>query len=384
MRFSRIRLENWRNFTAVDAALENRVFIVGANASGKSNLLDAFRFLRDVARTEGGGLQQAVAQRGGVSRLRSLSARASSDIVIDVELSDRDSYQWRYRLAFNKGSNKNDLPHIMQEKVWGADGRVILYRPDADDAADPVRRNQTLLEQVIANRDFRDIADFFDAVAYLHVVPQIVRDTSRVFEGEMLAFGSDLLEQIAAKDARTQKPRLKRIERAIQIAIPQLSNLRLKRDSRGIAHLEGKYDHWRPRGAWQNEQDFSDGTLRLIGLLWALQEGNDPLLLEEPELSLHPGVVKELPQMIYSILRAPKQTIRQVIISTHSKDLLSDPGIDANEVLLLSPSEEGTTIQRGADLADVHDQLDAGFNLGEVVLSRTKPDNLSQLALFDD
>ena len=48
MQFSRIKLENWRNFSISEADLQTRAFIVGANASGKSNFLDVFRFLRDL------------------------------------------------------------------------------------------------------------------------------------------------------------------------------------------------------------------------------------------------------------------------------------------------------------------------------------------------
>ena len=65
MSFSKFYLENLRNFARVDVALQQRMFLVGPNASGKSNLLDVFRFLRDLVRV-GGGLEQAVADRGGV------------------------------------------------------------------------------------------------------------------------------------------------------------------------------------------------------------------------------------------------------------------------------------------------------------------------------
>ena len=53
MRVTRLILKNWKNFPSVDVALGARVFLVGPNASGKSNLLDAIRFLRDVV-VEGG------------------------------------------------------------------------------------------------------------------------------------------------------------------------------------------------------------------------------------------------------------------------------------------------------------------------------------------
>ena len=49
MRIDHLSLMNWRNFKTVDVSLGNRLFVVGPNASGKSNLLDALRFLRDVA-----------------------------------------------------------------------------------------------------------------------------------------------------------------------------------------------------------------------------------------------------------------------------------------------------------------------------------------------
>ena len=66
---SRIALKNWRNFRQVDVQLNERAFVVGPNASGKSNFLDAFKFLRDISK-QGGGLQKAVNDRGGISGYR--------------------------------------------------------------------------------------------------------------------------------------------------------------------------------------------------------------------------------------------------------------------------------------------------------------------------
>src|SRR3990172_7203868 len=49
LRFSSLRLQNWKNFVRIEVDLQNRVFLVGPNAAGKSNFLDVFRFLRDLA-----------------------------------------------------------------------------------------------------------------------------------------------------------------------------------------------------------------------------------------------------------------------------------------------------------------------------------------------
>ena len=53
-----LKVKNWRNFRDIDVALRERQFVVGPNASGKSNFLDLFRFLRDIAKPEGGGFKR--------------------------------------------------------------------------------------------------------------------------------------------------------------------------------------------------------------------------------------------------------------------------------------------------------------------------------------
>jgi predicted ATPase len=61
MLVQRLILQNWRNFQHADIRLRDVTYIVGANATGKSNLLDVFRFLRDICNPTDGGLQAAVA-----------------------------------------------------------------------------------------------------------------------------------------------------------------------------------------------------------------------------------------------------------------------------------------------------------------------------------
>ena len=89
MLISRLTLKNSRNFQhADDIPLRQRQFIVGPSASGKSNLLYVFRFLRDIAKFDGGGFQKAVKNRGGVSKMRCLAARRDPEIFIDISLSN--------------------------------------------------------------------------------------------------------------------------------------------------------------------------------------------------------------------------------------------------------------------------------------------------------
>lgn len=377
-RFTGLSLENWRNFVSADVELQRRAFLVGPNASGKSNLLDAFRFLYDIAAV-GGGFQEAVRRRGGVSGMRALAARRYSDVGIRVTVgNDEEEARWEYELRFAQDNIRR--PFVKQETV-SRNGEVLLERPNTEDEADPQRKSQTYLEQVNVNREFREMVDFMGSVRYRHIVPQLVRDPDRSIGRENDPFGGDFLDQLARTQARTLRSRLRRITKALQVAVPQLQDLELQRDERGTPHLRGRYEHWRSQGAWQSEQELSDGTLRLLGFLWSVIEGDGPLLLEEPELSLHPEVVRHLPQLI---ARAQRGGGRQIIMSTHSADLLQDSGIGMDEVLLLIPADEGTRVHTAGWNLEIRRLLEAGLSMADATIPYTRPENSGQLTMFAD
>lgn len=381
MRFTRLELKNWKNFTQVNVGLASRVFLVGPNATGKSNFLDAFRFLRDLA-LEGGGLAKALSEevRGGIGKVRSLFARGHNmEIMLRATVQDSTKAGWRYELAFTHESLKNPRPRVEREIVHRirADGREekVLNRPDDPDRRDKELLTQTAIQQVTANQLFRKLAEFFKEISYLHLVPQLLREQQapRTNGIGYDPFGRDLLDRI--RNAPYQRPRLHKIEKVLKVVASQLDELHLEIDEHGRPHLQGKCQHWRPHGAFQNETQFSDGTLRLIGLLWVLQEKGGPLLLEEPELSLHTAIVRKLASFI---ARAQKQGHgRQVILSTHSENLLMDIGIAPEEVLMIRPAEEGSEIIEGASVQAIVRLMQAGIPASEAVLPRTETNQMS-------
>jgi energy-coupling factor transporter ATP-binding protein EcfA2 len=252
MHFTRIQLKNWRNFVSVDLRLGERLFITGPNASGKSNLLDVFRFLRDIAKT-GGGLQQAVKERGDLSRIRCLAARRYPDVEIEVELKDLDGPEpkaWRYSIGLRQEPRGQRRVLLTHERVW-LNGQQLLNRPDANDDKDELRLTETNLEHIAANKEFRPIAEVFQKTLYLHLVPQLLKFphlANRETVGED-PFGVRFLERVMETPDKTRKARLKRIEEALRIAVPELKNLTDIRDEKGLPHLEAVYQHWRPQGA---------------------------------------------------------------------------------------------------------------------------------------
>lgn len=385
MLITKLTLKNWRNFKKVDVSLRERVYVIGPNASGKSNLLDVFRFLRDVAKPEGGGLQKAVKDRGGITKLRCLLARKDPEVSIAVELAERIDAEpiWRYVLGF-KGEGKGQHRLVVSRELVEdlRDGSRPLDRPNEKDRGDIDRLTQTHLEQINTNKAFREIADFFANVTYLHLVPQLLKYADQLggYRLEDDPFGQAFLERIAKTPDKTRNARLSKIENVLRVCVPNMRNLRFVRDkATGAPHLEAHYEHWRPDAGWQREDQFSDGTLRLLGIMWSLLDGDSLLLLEEPELSLNEDIVRRIHQLLWRMQRQAKYR-RQVFITTHSDALLQDRSIDPREVLRLEPTADGT--QAVGPSKEDEALVAAGYSVAEALLPKVRPAQVDQLSLF--
>jgi predicted ATPase len=391
MILKKMTLRNWKNFQNCEVDLTERCFIIGANASGKSNFMDALRFLRDIAK-QSGGLQTAVEERGGFTKIRCLATKGTraKNISITVELGNANEEQnlWRYHLDFvhiGGGVIKSQVKIISEEVYLIKEKKYILKRPNKTEDEETFK--YTYLEQAQTNRDFRELHTFFQNIEYLNVIPQMVRESSSMVSSLTKEdyYGRNFLEKLAKMNERTRNSYFKKINTSLKIAVPQLENLQFVKDKMGIPHLEAKYIHWRATGSKQQEEQFSDGTLRLIGFLFALLDSKGVVLLEEPEINLHSGIISQIPEFISKIQRSKKSKFdSQILITTHSYDILSSPGISAEEVLLLENTQEGTTIKKVANIKELKSIVDAGFSIADAVIPYTKPkkiENFSQLAI---
>src|ERR1700689_175053 len=118
MRLTSIRAENFKSFRNLDIQLDNLNVLIGANASGKSNFVQLFTFLRDVVES---GLENAISIQGGPQYLRNINCDAGANVTIELSvepdpgdppspiISDQDSRvvrcSYRFSLAFNGARN---------------------------------------------------------------------------------------------------------------------------------------------------------------------------------------------------------------------------------------------------------------------------------------
>ena len=375
MYISKMEITNWRNFRSAEVELTDTVFLIGPNASGKSNFLDIIRFMRDIVNPRGGGLQQAVTARGGMKKLRCLAGRQRQGVELDFEMkksSDDDTPIWKYSLGIVSEVRGKRRVLVKHERVWHQ-GNLILERPNEDDRSDRDRLTETYLELTNSNKDFREIAEFFQKTLYLHLVPQLLKHSEMfvVKQVEADPFGQGFLEQISSTPTKTRNSRLSRIEKILKTVIPHFEELRFQKDEiTGRPHLEMRYVHWRPHAGWQREDQFSDGTLRLIALLWTLMASDNLILLEEPELSLHEKIVEQIPRMLEEARRSRRKSGGQVFISTHSPALLSDTSISGT-FLILNPGERGESTKIETPTDQDLQAMKAGMSAADILLPKT-------------
>lgn len=351
---------------------------MGPNAGGKSNLLDAFRFLQEIVRPVGGGLQAALDARQGFSAIRCLHARRVNTVQFDVDIGNSDvPGLWTYKLSIGKRAG-DKTASVLSEEAFRKGERVFERVRGAKD--DPRLFSQSRLEQVEQTRDVEELVEFLASSRYLHVVPQIVRDRERAKREGDDPYGGDLLRRMKAMPKKSRDPRLRRISSALAIAVPQFEEITLEDDLSGVPHLVASFKHWRHQVAKQNEAFFSDGTLRLIGLLWSIGERGGPLLLEEPELSLNDAVIAQLPKMFERMQRLSR---KQVLATTHSSALLDDAGIGLAEVHRVFVDSNGSHVETLANDLKVRAQVEAGMTISQAVLPLLRPPGIDELGRID-
>jgi predicted ATPase len=188
LRFSQLRLANWRNFDRAQVSLQGRVFLIGPNASGKSNLLDAFRFLHDLVAL-GGGFQEAISKRGGVSKLRCLAARRYPDVEIGVAVGGEEGPpDWEYDLSFSQDNRQR--PFLRREVVKRSGSRYFAVLEQAtnvirqDLTRHTLSKSTSILSLEVSHNSSRQFAIFTSSPSWLEK-PTAMSDAGKTRSGRI-------------------------------------------------------------------------------------------------------------------------------------------------------------------------------------------------------
>ncbi|MGO9096229.1 MAG: AAA family ATPase [Bryobacteraceae bacterium] len=396
---TRVVLRNYKSIAASSVDLRALTFLVGPNGSGKSNFLDALRFTSDSLRTS---LDNALRERGGIAEVRRRSGGHPTHFGIRLEF-QVPSAAGHY--AFRIAARPQGGYEVQTEEcvIRGAGGTSFLVitgevkkfelAGTRNGIAPPAAvRDRLYLVNVSGVPEFRPVYDALSRMGFYNLNPDRIRDFQAPDSGELLVRdGSNLtsvLRQLSVRD----EARKKRIEEYLSSIVPGVSGVEVK-DVPPKATLEfrqevaGSSDPWRFFAG-----NMSDGTLRALGILVALFQSEDsaassvPLVgIEEPEVALHPAAVGAL---LDALREASLST--QVILTTHSPDLLDSADIET-ELILAVHAEKGTTKLAPVDEASREAVRKGLYTPGDLLrLDQLRPDTKlfgprrsHQLDLFD-
>jgi predicted ATPase len=332
----RVVLRDYKSIAACDVSLQPLTFLVGANGSGKSNFLDALRFVSEALRD---GLPYALRERGGLSGVlrRTFEGPASCGIRLDFHLPGRG----RGHFAFEIGG----LPaptSILREECFISGGRIDqFYRVRTGEVLDstlplaPSGVNDRLyLVNASGSPAFKPVFDALSSMSFYNLNPDRIKEILPPDPGAYLSRDGANLPSILGKLGLESGDVKERIEAYLRQIVPGTIGV----DSRTMGARETlEFRQFVPAASeerWFTADSMSDGTLRALGTLVALFQGEPedprPMLvgLEEPETGLHPAAT----EVLVDAFREAAE-FRQIIVTSHSPDLLDNASISDSEIV---------------------------------------------------
>ena len=378
---TRVILKNYKSIAACDVRLQPLTFLVGRNGAGKSNFLDALRFVADALNLD---LGHAIRDRGGINDVRRRSRGHPNHFSIRLEFVLPEGLTGHY--AFRIGTRPPGGYEVQTEECQIQNEQLLTpeeyFRVESGTVTDtsaevaPAAASDRLyLVNASGLPEFRPVYDAFSRMGFYNLNPDKIRDLQAPDPRDVLLRDGSNLTSVFTKLSPIVK---KNIEEYLSAVVPGIHTV----DVKGFGPketLEFRQDVAGDTHRWRFlANNMSDGTLRVLGILVALFQGDDAqksvtlVGIEEPETALHPGAVAVL---LDGLRDAANRT--QVIITTHSPELLDDKHLDVNSILAVE-AHDGDTVIAPVDEASRSVVQDRLFTAGELLRSnQLQPDPAS-------
>lgn len=270
----RIQIKGYKSIREMDLELRPLNILIGANGAGKSNFLSVFEFLRYAPTDE---VHLYVKTKGGANRFLYFGAKQTHELRVDL---CRDNNMYGTRGRFSSGDSLTLIGDYSLKSV--SEGFRVYHFHDTTDTA-----RIKLTNNIYDNYEF--YSDGANLAAYLYMLRE------------------------------TQSNYYDLIVKTIRIVAPFFTDFVLRPVS---VNPETILLQWRENNYNEvlNASYLSDGTLRFMALTTLFLQPNlpNPIIVDEPELGLHPQAIRVLAGMLKS---AAAKT--QVIVSTQSVTLIN-------------------------------------------------------------
>ena len=353
----RLEVRNYKSLRAVNVRFEQFNVLVGLNASGKSNIIDCLSLVSESLQVFG-NISQILERRGGFKH-----------VVFQGE------EEFDVRVVFSVGKNKCEYymkatEEEIEERWLKINGKNFIQQQKGDGKYLTEDYSEVKLdrewERLAARRHLKcakEISECLDYLSKWHFysfsTPEIRRTLPAKKSFALKRDGSNLAQVLLS--LRTERPKIfAEIEEMLKLAIPEVEELLTPLTEKGetfVAVREKGFEH--PFDYYQ----LSDGTLRLLAHITALNLDAELVCFEEPENFVHPYLLRLLVEVL-------KKSGKQVILSTHSPYFLDF--VEPEDLIIVEKKRGETKVRRIEDEEEkkrVRKLLEDGIPLGEVYYS---------------
>lgn len=391
MGMKRIRATNFKSFKELDIELGKFNVLIGANASGKSNVVQVFKFLRDIVHS---GLDNAISMQGGIEYLRNLNIGVAEYLSFHV-VSDKEYefigrrqkediigikiYETVYEFAlkfkkrglgfriaqdnlktkckFYKLERRNGK---LEERDEIGDGEMELSSTNGNVKINirpehiPITKDDIypsfLFEKSLPSKSLLlespflfmpPLRDIFSGISIYYFDPKLPKKATPITgKAELEEDGSNL--SIILKNITEDKEKRRKLFNLVQALLPFIIDLGVEKfaDKSLLFKLQEKYydDQHLPASL------ISDGTINITALIVALYFEESPVtIIEEPERNIHPYLISRVVDMMKDASEK-----KQIIVTTHNPEIVKH--VDFEDLFLVSRDENGfSNVSRPAE-----------------------------------
>jgi len=354
-----LRLYNWKSFEKATLYMDPLTIVIGTNASGKSNMLDALLFLQRVA--SGVGIFRAIngdislpALRGGIEWV---CRKPNKQFAIETIIGVSDSQDYRYELTINLTGTKAE---VFKEELtllsYGPRSETPkernLYATKQEESNSPgiptyfstgtqgrgkrfdLNRSHTIISQTESmslrkeiQEGAKQVLSQLQRIFVFDPIPSHMRNYTP-FSDKMQADGSNLSGVLAGLD----ETRKQSVEKTLTDYLKRLPERDIKRVwTEPVGKFQTDAMLYCEEG-WEDSfthtvdvRGMSDGTLRYLSIVTAMltREPGSLLVIEEVDNGLHPSRAYILIEMLKTL---GKEREIDVIVTTHNPALLDAAG----------------------------------------------------------
>lgn len=347
-----IKIKGFKSIKSLDLKLNPLNILIGPNGAGKTNFISAFKFLNQLVNKN---LQHYIIESGGAENFLYFGSKTTTKILFNLNFGV-NTYNLELKLAIPNTLSIEETGSFDGDKAGYQGGKKLtkIASPDGLETGLPAPGVMTINENIARHLDGLTIYHFHDTSNTANL-----KSTSGLNDNISLHSDAGNLASMLYKFKQFEYYNYTKIVDSIRLVAPFFQDFILEPDEN--RNILPRWKHKGSEKAW-DFYSLSDGTLRFICLATLLQQPLDfippTILIDEPELGLHPDAIKILAELMKSVTKQGKQ----IIASTQSVTLINE--FLAEDILVADRNDNQTIIRRLTE-GEIKDWIDE-YSLGTI------------------